>query len=236
VSVVWHDLECGGYAADLPLWRALADEHGGPVLEIGAGTGRVALDLARHGHQVTALDRDEALLDELARRAGDLPVVTKLGDARSFDLETRFALCLVPMQTIQLLGRDGRAAFLRSAREHLLADGVLAAALTEELTPYDVALGGPLPLPDMFERDGVVYSSAPTAIRVDATGFVLERRREAVAEGGERSAELNAIKLDRVSADDLEREGSAAGYQTLDRKWVPQTEDYVGSVVVMLRV
>jgi SAM-dependent methyltransferase len=232
--VVWHDLECGGYAADLPLWRALADEHGGPILDVGAGTGRVALDLARHGHQVTALDRDESLLAELSRRAGDLRVVTRLADARSFQIGTRFALCLVPMQTIQLLGRDGRASFLSCAREHLLADGALAAALTEELKPYDVARGGPVPLPDMFERDGVVYSSAPTAIRVDGSGFVLERRREKVARGGERSAELNAIRLDRVTADELEREGSAAGYRTLDRKWVPQTEDYVGSVVVML--
>jgi SAM-dependent methyltransferase len=233
VSVVWHDLECGGYAADLPLWRALADEHGGPILDVGAGTGRVALDLAGHGHEVTALDRDESLLTELSLRAGDLPVVTRLADARSFELERRFGLCLVPMQTIQLLGRDGRASFLSCARRHLLADGVLAAALTEELTPYDVAQGGPVPLPDMFERDGVVYSSAPTAIRVDGSGFVLERRRETVSSGGERSTELNAIRLDRVTPDELEREGSAAGYETLDRKWVPRTEDYVGSVVVM---
>ena len=69
VSVIWHDLECGAYAEDLPLWRALAAEHGDPVLDVGAGTGRVALDLARAGHRVTALDRDPELLEALARRA-----------------------------------------------------------------------------------------------------------------------------------------------------------------------
>ena len=54
-AVIWHDVECGRYAADLPLWRGLADEASGPVLDVGAGTGRVAIDLARRGHEVTAL-------------------------------------------------------------------------------------------------------------------------------------------------------------------------------------
>ena len=45
--VVWHDVECGGYDADLPLWRELAREAGGPVLDVGAGTGRVALRARR---------------------------------------------------------------------------------------------------------------------------------------------------------------------------------------------
>jgi len=65
---IWHDLECGGYAEDLPLWRELAGGAGGPVLDVGAGTGRVTLDLATRGAVVTALDVDADLLDELARR------------------------------------------------------------------------------------------------------------------------------------------------------------------------
>ena len=53
-AVIWHDLECGGYVEDLTLWQSLADEQGDPVLDVGAGTGRVALALARRGHRVTA--------------------------------------------------------------------------------------------------------------------------------------------------------------------------------------
>ena len=56
--VAWHDTECGSYDADLPLWRELAGA--GPVLDVGAGTGRVALDLAARGASVTALDVEPA--------------------------------------------------------------------------------------------------------------------------------------------------------------------------------
>jgi predicted RNA methylase len=69
-TVIWHDVECGSYAEDLPLWRSLAAEYGDPVLDVGAGTGRVALDLATAGYRVTALDRDPDLIEELNRRLG----------------------------------------------------------------------------------------------------------------------------------------------------------------------
>src|SRR5437588_9859628 len=101
MSVIWHDLECGAYDTDLPLWRGLAAEHGDPVLDVGAGTGRVTLDLARHGHCVTALDQDPALLSELERRAAGAAVSTVCADAREFALDERFRTVIVPMQTVQ---------------------------------------------------------------------------------------------------------------------------------------
>ena len=69
MNVIWHDLECGRYAEDLPLWRSLASEYGDPVLDVGAGTGRVTIELARAGHRVTALDIDARAADD-ARRTG----------------------------------------------------------------------------------------------------------------------------------------------------------------------
>src|SRR5829696_8786771 len=126
--VVWHDVECGRYRADLALWRELAARERGPVLDVGAGTGRVTLDLARAGHRVTALDLEPGLLGALRDRAGDLPVVTVDADARAFDLGERFGLVIVPMQTVQLL--DERAGFLAAARRHLSPGGLLAIAIT----------------------------------------------------------------------------------------------------------
>ena len=232
--MIWHDVECGGYAADLPLWRALAGEAGGPVLDLGAGTGRVALDLAAAGHEVHALDVDAVLLDALRERAGDLPVHTHVGDARGFALEgLRFGLVLAPMQTVQLLGGgDGRAGMLRSVRAHLRPGGLFAAAIAEIVEVFDAVIA---PVPDMREVDGVVYASRPVGIREDGDGFVLERVREKVTTDGRHEAAEDRIRLDRLDAATLEAEGAAAGLAVEPRRAVPETDDHVGSQVVVLR-
>jgi SAM-dependent methyltransferase len=240
VSVVWHDLECGGYREDLALWRSLAAEHGDPVLDVGAGTGRVALELARAGHQVTALDSDPDLLAALSRRATEqgleLELDTVLADAREFALERRFALIVVPMQTIQLLGGSaGRLAFLRRASRHLLPDGSIAVAIADTLEPFELVDGAITPLPDICELDGVLYSSQPTAIRVQRDGFVLERRRETVTGQGARSVAIDLIHLDRLRARELEAEAVHAGLRRGGRAEIAATEEYVGSAVVILR-
>src|SRR4029079_4691683 len=56
--VAWHDAEHGGFAADLELFARLAGELPGGVLDLGAGTGRVALPLRAGGHPETALAHD----------------------------------------------------------------------------------------------------------------------------------------------------------------------------------
>ena len=236
MSVIWHDVECGGYAQDLSLWRALAADHGDPVLDVGAGTGRIALDLARRGHEVVALDHDPALVSELNRRAAGLGVTAITTDARDFDLGRQFALCIVPMQTIQLLGgASGRRAFLECARRHLQPGGLLAVAIAPELELFEVVDGGLAPLPDIREVDGVVYSSLPTAVRADREGFLLERRRERISASGSRSVEQDVIRLDRLSGDELESEAQAVGLQPAGRATVAATDDYVGSEVVLVR-
>jgi SAM-dependent methyltransferase len=206
------------------------------VLEIGAGTGRVARELAKCGHRVTALDVDAELLAELRHRAKDLPVTTVCADARDFELGRRFAICVVPMQAIQLLGgREQRLASLRCVARHLRAGGVTAIALADELDCFDAADGQPVPLPDICERDGVLYCSQPTAVRSEAAGFVLERRRETVTQQGVRSVEEDVIRLDSLTASELEREGREAGLRPAGRTTIEATLDHSGSLVVMLR-
>jgi SAM-dependent methyltransferase len=237
-AIGWHDVECGGYTADLPLWRELAAQEAGPVLDVGAGAGRVALDLARAGHDVTALDLDADLLAELGARAEreGLPIRTEQADAAGFELSgPLFGLILVPMQTIQLLpGRAARSAFLASAREHLAAGGLVALAVAEELEPFEVDVAHPLP-PDTGERDGWRYRSFPVAIRRQSDRVVLERVRVLTAPDGTTSSEDDAIALANLTAADLETEGRAAGLRPEAPHAIDETAAHMGSTVVMLR-
>jgi SAM-dependent methyltransferase len=233
--VVWHDVECGAYVADLALWRELAEQCGSPVLDVGAGTGRVSLDLARAGHEVVAVDRDDDLLAALRDRAGDLPITTHEADARELDLgEARFPLVLVPMQTLQLLdGPGGRAAFLERAHRHLLPGGVLAAALADALEGVDAEHTEP-PLPDMREIDGTIYHSQVVSVREWPEATRIERVRQTVDLAGHRTAEGDVVTLDRVDARTLADEAAPLGYEALPPRRIPATEEYVGSEVVIL--
>ncbi|HEY8800164.1 MAG TPA: class I SAM-dependent methyltransferase, partial [Candidatus Limnocylindrales bacterium] len=65
-----YDLDLVEDPGDLDLYLALAGRTGGPILELAAGTGRLAIPLAEAGHRVTAVDLDPAML-ERARAAAD---------------------------------------------------------------------------------------------------------------------------------------------------------------------
>jgi SAM-dependent methyltransferase len=237
-AVAWHDVECASYEADLPLWRELAAAQGDPVLDLGCGTGRVALDLAAAGHELTALDSDSDLVAELDRRARALgvgsSVDTLAADARSFLLPRRFALVIAPMQVVQLLGGPaGRRSALESIGRHLAPGGVAALALADPFAAVPAGDALP-PLPDVREQDGWVLSSQPLAVRAEQGGVAVDRLRQLVSPGGELSEELYTVRLDTVSAADLEREAAEAGLRPAGRRAVAPTPDHVGSTVVLL--
>jgi SAM-dependent methyltransferase len=232
-AVIWHDVEHGSYDADLPLWRELAATAGGPILDLGAGTGRVAVDLAAQGHDQVALDTDAELLAELAQRAPS--VTTVQGDARSFALDTEFALIVAPMQLVQILGgHEGRIAMLKSVHAHLGRNGLFAAALSD---PHDAVPAGDAvpPLPDIVERDGWVFSSQPVSVREANGSVVIERRRQLVSPGGEIEEETALIVLEVVGTEAFEEEARAAGLDPVGRRTIPETLDHIGSTVVLCR-
>jgi SAM-dependent methyltransferase len=235
LDALWHDLECGAYDLDLPLWRALAAEAGGgPVLDVGAGTGRVSLDLAGAGVSVVALDVNASLLYSLTRRDGAERVETVAADARALALDRRFSLVLVPMQTLQLFGgRSGRAAFLRGALAHLEPGGLLVAALADAMDCFDDEHELPPPA-DTCEIGDTRYSSQLRAV-VEEDGCAAIHRRREIAGPGRHEAVDDVVRLDRVTAPEVAAEAAALGFLVEPFRRIPETDQYLGSTVVVLR-
>jgi SAM-dependent methyltransferase len=225
-TVVWHDVECGSYTADLALWLELAGAAAGRILDVGAGTGRVALRLARAGHEVHALERDPELVAALELRAEGLPVFGIVGDACDFSTALDFSLCIVPMQTIHLL--DDRAGFLRSAYRALAPAGLLAIALLGEgVEEFELELDA-----DRAVLDGVLYESRPTALRFQPGAIVLERRRRTKTGRLVESAD-DLVRLAVIDPSELAAQATAIGFVAQESRWVAPTDDQVGSEIVL---
>lgn len=245
-AAIWHDVECGSYAADLPLWEELAERCGDPILELGCGTGRVALHLARRGHRVYGLDRDPELLGALAERAAD-SLHTGVGrksdapnggamkplhsDAREFQVPEPVALALAPTHLLQLIPTaTGRSECLRSVAAALRPGGLFAAVIIEGMPEADDA---PPPLPDVREVDGWVYSSLAVEAAVGPGEIIVRRLRHAVSPEGELSEEPNEVRIATFSASSLEADAETVGLLPAGRREIPETDLHVGSTVVL---
>jgi len=234
VAVIWHDVECGAYTADLEIWHELARSSRGALLDLGSGTGRVAIELAAAGADVTAVDSDPELLAVLERRARrrGVDLATVRADVRELDLGRRFALILAPMQLVHLLGGpEGRGGMLRRAASHLADRGRIAIALLAD----EAGAGGgePAPLPDIAEVEGWTYSSLPIEVASRDGVLELRRLRQTVSPGGDLDEALDVTRLDLVSPDELESEAAAAGLRPEARLPIAATADHVGSTVVV---
>jgi SAM-dependent methyltransferase len=234
-EVIWNDVECGGYMADLPLWEQFAAENDGPIMELGCGSGRVVVHLARATDKlVIGVDSDADLVSAVWDRAQGLNGDAEIGDVRGFELHFEFQLVLAPMQLIQLLdGRTDRVCCLSCVADHLRPGGRAAFAIVEEM-PQVPAEGATPQLPDVRETEGWVYSSLPLEPEVRPDSIVLRRLRQTVSPEGEFSEEMNEVVLQVLSAGALEQEALEMGLRPAGRRQIPPTEAHVGSTVVVL--
>jgi len=128
----FYDIYVGDWLADLPLYLEYAKKSPGPVLEVGAGSGRLTIPLAQEGFSVTAVDISPSMLailesrltsqtDDVRRR-----VQVVLSDARELDLSTDYGLIIVPFYTFNyLLSPEDQDVALRSMSKHLSNRGRL---------------------------------------------------------------------------------------------------------------
>ena len=146
-----YDLEYS-HDYDLPFWLSLADRQGDPIVEWGAGTGRLAVPLAEAGFDVTAVELSGWMV-ERGREKSEV-VAWVHGDMRRAELGRRYALAICAFNSfLCLLSVDDALAFLRNAREHLEPGGMLGIEVSafspEELVDPP---GGPAPQHD-FTRE-----------------------------------------------------------------------------------
>jgi ubiquinone/menaquinone biosynthesis C-methylase UbiE len=145
-DVLGAEIRDGGPTeGDIELFRRLATETGGPVLEIGCGTGRVASALAAAGFDVVGVDRSAPML-RLAeeRRASMAPEAAArltfvLGDMTTLDLPRQFPLIVAPSRVFQFaLTSDDQRAALQAFKAHLSPGGRLVLDLFDPSLEYVV--------------------------------------------------------------------------------------------------
>jgi SAM-dependent methyltransferase len=145
-------LAASSASGDIEFFRGLAAETGGPVLEIGSGTGRVSIPLAEDGHEVVGVDVSTAMLAVAEGHRAALPAATaarltfREGDMATLDLGRRFALILAPSRVFQFMrtSADQRLA-LRALRGHLAPGGRLVLDLFDPNFDYVVPSKGGMP-------------------------------------------------------------------------------------------
>ncbi len=120
-----------GVAGDVEFYVGLARRAGGSTVELGVGTGRIAIPVVRSGVRVLGIDREPAMLRIAAQKAQQHDVLDRLtlieGDMRTFEVEERVSLVTIPFRTFQhnLTIEDQRATLL-ACRNALRTGGLLA--------------------------------------------------------------------------------------------------------------
>jgi ubiquinone/menaquinone biosynthesis C-methylase UbiE len=124
---------------DVAFWRRLADERREPALELGCGTGRIAIPLLKTGHSIVGVDRSEAMLARARRRAERAGVLDRAlfvrSDIRTLPLRTRrFDFVIAPYGMLQSLTRDRDLTLtLGSVARVLRAGGLFGIDLVPDL-------------------------------------------------------------------------------------------------------
>jgi SAM-dependent methyltransferase len=160
----------GSLQGDIEWYCRKAVAAAGPVLELGAGTGRIAIPIAQEGIRVTAVDRDTGMLEKLRQKAANLPnevrerISMHRGDMRSLALSDRFALVIIPFRAfLHNLTWDDQLAALQRAHEHLQPGGQLALNVFHPSLEFMSANAG--------AHAGVWRARTPQ--RLDTGGFIV---------------------------------------------------------------
>ena len=142
----FYDAIHGGFRDDTGLWLSFAGRTDRPVLEVGCGTGRIALELARAGHQVTGIDPSPSMLEIARRKADDDALDVEFIEGRVLELALEaehYGLVLLPLDVF-LYCADGeeQVETLRALGRSLVFNGLLAIDLPGPALGLDAGSNG----------------------------------------------------------------------------------------------
>lgn len=174
-----------GLNGDLEFYEELAGRTGGPVLDVGCGTGRVAIQLARGGHEVTGVDLSAPMLAQAARHRADLPseVAARLdfvqANMTSLHLGRSFGLIITPFRVFQfLLTPEAQRQTLLAFREHLAPAGLLVLDLFDPRLDSVVPTSAPI----NARRAEVRHPVSGNRVEFEVTARTLEPERQLLRE------------------------------------------------------
>lgn len=203
--VSFHDSEMAGVTEDLPLWRLTSRS---PVLEIGAGTGRVSVALAQAGYDVTAVEPDPVLAEELAARAaGSVKVVETT--AEELPVVGEFGTVLVADGTLHLFEPKIRRRVLHNAARNVRSGGFLAAFIYPTYPQFE----GHSSIVESYEHHGRTYGTYFTACVDEGEWYRIDAVDSIVRAGATESETPRSWRLYKMSADDLEVEALEHGFR-----------------------
>jgi SAM-dependent methyltransferase len=220
-----YDLDLADDPGDLDLYLALAGRTGGPILELAAGTGRLAVPLAAAGHEVTAVDLDPAMLSRARDRAASIgPAARRRLELVEADLlglglpsAGTFALAFIALNSLFLLAtRAAQHEAVRTLARHL-APGGLAAVDVWLPEPDDLARFDGRLIHEYLRTDpdtGHEVTKTATARFEPTTGVVdLTVIYEEGPVGGTPARWIRRDTLRLVGADDLRAMAVDAGLE-----------------------
>ncbi|HTE21282.1 MAG TPA: class I SAM-dependent methyltransferase [Armatimonadota bacterium] len=136
IAGVYDDWYLGCDDAAIDLLAGLAG--GGPVLELGIGTGRLALPLVERGVAMHGIDASEAMVAKLRAKPGGEAIPVTMGDFAAVEVEGRFALVFVVFNTLfALASQEEQVACFRNVAAHLEEGGAFVVeAFVPDLARY----------------------------------------------------------------------------------------------------
>ncbi|HEV8516094.1 MAG TPA: methyltransferase domain-containing protein [Candidatus Limnocylindrales bacterium] len=218
----YYDLDLHDDPGDVELYRALAARTGGPILELGVGSGRVAVPLALDGHEVVGVDHDPAALARARARwsaagaeaKGRLELLE--ADLTELGLGSRFGLAILALNSLLLLAEPGRQrAGLAALARHLGPSGLAVVDIwlpgPDDLAVYDGRLVHEWTRDDPETGERVAKLASAT---YDAATEMVELQTVFdvwPAEGGPVRRVDRVDRLRLVGADELVRMAEEAG-------------------------